>query len=1109
MSSNIIKRQNDLFLGEDWKVVYDTFKNVNFKTYSFDSIKSSLINYIRENYPENYNDWTENSEFIILIDTLAYLGESLSYRVDLNSRDNFIDTAERRESILRLAKMLSYQPKRNIPAEGKVKLKSVKTTQIVRDSEGRNLQNRPIIWNDPQNPDWYEQFILVLNSSFNSNNPFGRPSKQINVNDKLVQLYEVNSPEVTKVTKPFSAVVAGENMDFEIVNPDIDSIGNFVEKHPNQNNPYSIIYINDGAGNASPNTGFFLYFKQGSLEFENLLFSNAIENRIVDIDIDNINENDVWLSEIDQNGNEVNTWTKVPSLDSIVYNTIDTNIRKIFSVITRDNDQVSLRFSNGQFGSVPKGIFRVWRRVSNGLEYTINPQEISAKNVTLNYKKNTGTDSDSQFDLTVSFDLLDTIRNSATRETDEQIKDRAPRVYYTQNRMTNAEDYNSFPLSQGSNIRKIKSVNRIYSGQSPFFDNHDPTKRFSSTINFGDDGIIYKENFVASLSETLPTEKTPLQIINNIITPLLSKVNLKTFFIDKNKPTLVSQNEGGLYWRRDTATVSTSSGGISQEPNTPHLSFLPSSPSPRNVFMEGGYVLFQEDVQTNPKQKWANILSINSNGTEFVIDENIPDLWRVIKVVPNIRQFFTENETDEIIQQIDNSNTFGLRYDLTTRSWKIIDELNVSSETQEYSTDFEGDDSNQSRDSSWFIRVQYSSSSYSAISRNLRYIFESEDIVRFFFDESDRGVNSNNSIVSNSRISVLALNEDLATEKLFKKDYTFKVHKPILYSDGFIESRKVEIQPFDSDLDNTYDIPDIFDIVTDIKTDDVEINRIVFYKKTIDNFGYQLFVPTQNILVEQSFALLKFYDWENNPDGYEAGFSFNTDEFFVWDTDQDELIPANDDFIWKQGRNNINFKYEHFSPEDRRIDPSNTNVIDSYVLTTQYDTMVKEWKNTDRSKPFPEPELPSTLQDDFKSLDNFKMISDQIIWNNAKFTLLFGDNAKPENKATFKVVKIQNSGLTDNQIKQGVLNAIEEYFDLDNWDFGDTIYTSELVAYIHTKMLTSVAFVTILPEIDSSAGRKQPENRFQIRQEFNALPLNTASVNNIDIVTSASPEITI
>ena len=190
--SNVILRQNDLFAGEDWKVIYTAFNNISFKNYSFDSIKRSLIEYIRINYPEDYTDWTVNSEFIMIIDLLAYLAETMSYRIDLNARDNFIDTAERRESILRLAKMISYTPKRNYPARGKVKIRTVRTTQIVVDSEGTNLQNVTVEWNDPQNPNWYEQFLLVLNASLVSTNPFGRPIKQHKVNSKTTQLYKIS-----------------------------------------------------------------------------------------------------------------------------------------------------------------------------------------------------------------------------------------------------------------------------------------------------------------------------------------------------------------------------------------------------------------------------------------------------------------------------------------------------------------------------------------------------------------------------------------------------------------------------------------------------------------------------------------------------------------------------------------------------------------------------------------------------------------------------------------------------------------------------------------------------------------------------------------------------
>ena len=126
-------RQSELFAGQSWQTVYRAFTQISFSSYDFDTIRRSMVEYIQRNYPEDFNDWTENQEFIFIIDLLAYLGQNLAFRTDLNSRENFLDTAERRESILKLAKMLSYSPKRNLPARGLLKLTRVRTSEDVRE----------------------------------------------------------------------------------------------------------------------------------------------------------------------------------------------------------------------------------------------------------------------------------------------------------------------------------------------------------------------------------------------------------------------------------------------------------------------------------------------------------------------------------------------------------------------------------------------------------------------------------------------------------------------------------------------------------------------------------------------------------------------------------------------------------------------------------------------------------------------------------------------------------------------------------------------------------------------------------------------------------------
>ena len=81
-------RLNRLLLAEDWKRVYQSYKNAEFQSYDFDTLRRTMIQYLRDNYPEDFNDYIESSEYLALIDLIAFLGQNISYRIDLNSREN-------------------------------------------------------------------------------------------------------------------------------------------------------------------------------------------------------------------------------------------------------------------------------------------------------------------------------------------------------------------------------------------------------------------------------------------------------------------------------------------------------------------------------------------------------------------------------------------------------------------------------------------------------------------------------------------------------------------------------------------------------------------------------------------------------------------------------------------------------------------------------------------------------------------------------------------------------------------------------------------------------------------------------------------------------------
>ena len=140
-----LTRQSNLFAAEDWRKLYNTFRSADFQSYDYETLRKSMVDYLRTYYPEDFNDYIESSEFSALLDLLSFMGQSISYRSDLNYRENFIQTAERRDSVYRMANMLGYSPSRNNSASGMLKNVSVQTTEEILEIDNERLEDSLVI----------------------------------------------------------------------------------------------------------------------------------------------------------------------------------------------------------------------------------------------------------------------------------------------------------------------------------------------------------------------------------------------------------------------------------------------------------------------------------------------------------------------------------------------------------------------------------------------------------------------------------------------------------------------------------------------------------------------------------------------------------------------------------------------------------------------------------------------------------------------------------------------------------------------------------------------------------------------------------------------------
>ncbi len=90
--------------------------NFNYLNRDYASLKEDLKSYVKLFYPNQYNDFSEASIGMMLLELNAYVGDILSYHVDQTFNEMFIDSAQNRDSVMRIAKNLGYKTRGKSPA---------------------------------------------------------------------------------------------------------------------------------------------------------------------------------------------------------------------------------------------------------------------------------------------------------------------------------------------------------------------------------------------------------------------------------------------------------------------------------------------------------------------------------------------------------------------------------------------------------------------------------------------------------------------------------------------------------------------------------------------------------------------------------------------------------------------------------------------------------------------------------------------------------------------------------------------------------------------------------------------------------------------------------
>lgn len=1174
------------YTAESWDKIYQAFAAVSFVSYDFDSIKQSLIDYTRTYYPEQFNDYIQSSEYIAMLEMFAYIAEQLAYRVDMVAHENFITTAQRKQSILRLAKLISYKATRNIPVRGLVKLTTISTSERIIDSRGIDLAGITITWNDPNNQNWKEQFILVMNRVLASR--FGQPSKTKQIGDVVMDLYSLkNDPGALRNgVFPFTASTGIETFPMEIVPADVDDNGPF-EREPDLNSSLSLLYANDGIGDSSDYTGFLFFTKQGVLTRIDYEIADQLPDRRVEFIPENVNHTDVWVQKLGTDGLISERWKQVDTVSeqNLVFNDIRST-RKKFEVDTRENDSISVLFGDGDFSDAPVGTFRFWMRQSANRSLVIQKNKIVNEGIALTYTSTIGNVET----FTGTFSLTSTLQNGSATESIEHIRRSAPSTYYAQNRIVNGQDANTFMLKDPS-ILRLKMINRTFAGQPKYIDWNDASGQYENVKLFGDDLVM---KYRIGLN-TLTTSVSGKSLIDQVIEPLLKTSGVVNTLlhisagdsdfagvVSAPRRKFIEDNRGDRYKDEngnDVSVLGAGDGSLKEKTamqglidrhwyGEPLSRVLDSTNTILGIIPDPG--LFPEDdsriydatlprsidgvnkfppgdigsgLQPVAEQNYFGLrynramrgigngtIAIDNSewvsngywlaGEVFTIEVQADGLTLAVR--SNLRGSFQTGSIGDVyniqpsgfnasvplftVSQGSNPFAAGDAFILNTGStgaleqrtwswyagsgpinlngwWEVMgatDMPNYSSGMKDPQIFTMNDiqpilgGSSSSKEDSWVIFVRKIRQAvgglvigYEVHHRDLK-LTVSSPTTKFWYNDVDQLLDSDTKKRVFDNIKILGSNIASGQTQAIKKNQVYDVVGAVSDANGIIDVNSLEIVP------------------TDLLQEDSSGDLI-----------------PDRLLQFETFAAGSYEYFKIDGSNWNAGTTPNT----TWSSGS--TVDDSGQF----GRNlrmpalvesnaGLDFMWQHFSPFTNIIDPSVTNIHDAYIMQRgYYDNVISYVRGLSASAPTPP--TPLELRNSYGYLLESKMLSDTIALHPGKLRLLFGGLAEPQLRAKFKVVRAQSATLTNERIKEEILNVVNTFFDIDGWDFGDTFYATELISLIHQRLPADVASVVLVPVYSTNYFG----SLFTVESGIDEILQSAAELGDIEVVEALTPTV--
>lgn len=156
--------------------------NVNYTNQDFWSMKARLVDFIKERFTDDFNDFVESQIALMLIENWAFLADTLSFKIDQIANEIFIDTVSEVDNAFRLSLLVGFRPLPPIASRSKWsgELNNILDTDMIVPTPIRidiNTEEGPktieLFQADSNFEPMFDEDIVITAGNFLNNNIIG------------------------------------------------------------------------------------------------------------------------------------------------------------------------------------------------------------------------------------------------------------------------------------------------------------------------------------------------------------------------------------------------------------------------------------------------------------------------------------------------------------------------------------------------------------------------------------------------------------------------------------------------------------------------------------------------------------------------------------------------------------------------------------------------------------------------------------------------------------------------------------------------------------------------------------------------------------------------